>query len=308
VAVPLLGDGRALGAIGLSYEEEREFGDEDVAFMRSLADLCAQALQRTAIFEAEQRARREAQEARAAAEAARADAEAANQAKTQFLAVMSHELRTPLNAIGGYAELLDMGLRGPVTAQQREDLARIRRSQRHLLALVNDVLNFARVESGAVQYDVQSVPLGVALAGLEAMVGPQMAAKGLAYRYDPPPAELRVRADPDKLPQIVLNLLSNAIKFTPAGGTVRVSCDAEERVARVRVSDTGRGIPADHLDEIFEPFVQVDRGLTRTAEGTGLGLAISRDLARAMGGDLTVESEVGKGSTFTLELPVSGGR
>jgi signal transduction histidine kinase len=135
-----------------------------------------------------------------------------------------------------------------------------------------------------------------------------MAAKGLAYRYDPPPAELRVRADPDKLPQIVLNLLSNAIKFTPAGGTVRVSCDAEERVARVRVSDTGRGIPADHLDEIFEPFVQVDRGLTRTAEGTGLGLAISRDLARAMGGDLTVESEVGKGSTFTLELPVSGGQ
>ena len=302
-AVPLLHDDRAIGAIGLSYAAERDFSDEDVVFMRSLADLCAQALQRTAILEAEQRARREAQEARAAAEVARLDAEAANQAKTQFLAVMSHELRTPLNAIGGYAELLDMGLRGPVTPQQQEDLARIQRSQRHLLALVNDVLNFARVDSGAVAYDIQSVPLAAALAGIESMIGPQMATKGIGYRYEPPPEALCVRADRDKLLQIVLNLLSNAIKFTPLGGRVTVTCVEEGDVVRVRVADSGRGIPPDQLDKIFEPFVQVDRGLTRTTEGTGLGLAISRDLARAMHGDLAVESTVGTGSTFTLTLP-----
>jgi signal transduction histidine kinase len=199
-----------------------------------------------------------------------------------------------------------MGLRGPVTPQQHEDLARIQRSQRHLLALVNDVLNFARVDSGAVKYDIESVPLAVALAGIEAMVEPQMAAKGLTYSYEPPPPELHVRADRDKLPQIVLNLLSNAIKFTAPGGRVAVSAAADVGVVRVRVTDSGRGIPADQLDQIFEPFVQVDRGLTRTTEGTGLGLAISRDLARAMGGDLTAESTLGQGSTFTLTLPRAG--
>ncbi|HET7456019.1 MAG TPA: PAS domain S-box protein [Gemmatimonadaceae bacterium] len=304
-AVPLLADGRAVGAIGLSYPEERAFSDDEVAFMRSLAGLCSEALTRTAILDAEQAARREAQDARAAAEAARAEAEAANLAKTQFLAVMSHELRTPLNAIGGYAELLDMGLRGPVTDEQREDLARIQRSQRHLLALVNDVLNFARVDSGAVQYDLEPVSLAAALSGLESMVAPQMAAKGLAYVYDAPPPTLRVRADAEKLPQIVLNLLSNAIKFTPSGGRVTVRCAEDDGVVRIAVADTGRGIPAEQLGPIFEPFVQVDRGLTRTSEGTGLGLAISRDLARAMGGDLTVESALGAGSTFTLTLPRS---
>ena len=237
------------------------------------------------------------------ADAARTEAEAANRAKSDFLAVMSHELRTPLNAIGGYAELLEMGIRGPVTAEQRQDLARIQKSQRHLLGLINEVLNYTRVESGAVTYDVDDVLLDETLATCEALTSPQMRAKRLAYHYEGCDPALTVRADSEKLQQIVLNLLTNAIKFTEPGGRVTLRCEVTDDHAAVTVHDTGRGIAADQLERVFEPFVQVDARLTRTKEGVGLGLAISRDLARGMGGDLTAQSEVGVGSVFRLVLP-----
>ena len=236
---------------------------------------------------------------------ARADAEAANRTKGEFLAVMSHELRTPLNAIGGYVELLEMGIHGPVTSQQRDALARIQHSQRHLLGLINQVLNYTRVETGTVTYDIADVPVSEALASAEALVVPQVRARGLSYvigRCDP---ALAARADPEKLRQILLNLLTNAIKFTEAGGEIGVSCEAREAVVAIAVRDTGIGIQADKLASVFEPFVQVDARFTRTREGVGLGLAISRDLARGMGGDLTAESEPGVGSTFTLTLPAT---
>jgi signal transduction histidine kinase len=236
-------------------------------------------------------------------EAARAEAEAANRAKSDFLAVMSHELRTPLNAIGGYAELLELGIHGPVTGEQRIALDRIRKSQQHLLGLVNDVLNYARVEAGAVYYRTDDVPLDEVLATCEALVAPQARARGLTLRYDACAPGLRVRADREKLQQVVLNLLSNAVKFTEPGGRIDVRCAVDEAAVRVAVADTGIGIAAEELARVFEPFVQVDARLTRTREGTGLGLAISRDLARGMGGDLTVESTPGEGSTFTLTLP-----
>ena len=234
---------------------------------------------------------------------ARVSAEQANRAKTQFLATMSHELRTPLNAIGGYAELLEMGLRGPVTEAQRADLQRLRRSQQHLLGLINEVLNFARLETGVVRFHLEDVSAVAAQQDVSTMVLPQTAAKGLSYRVEPCPPTLAVRADREKLRQALLNLLSNAVKFTPAPGAVRLACGADARTVRFVVYDTGIGIPADRLDDIFEPFVQVDSRLTRTAGGTGLGLAISRDLARAMGGDLTVASARDAGATFTLALP-----
>ena len=245
----------------------------------------------------------ESERARRDAEAARAEAEAANQAKGDFLAIMSHELRTPLNAIGGYAELMEMGIRGPVTAEQREDLRRIQTSQRHLLGLINEVLNYAKLETGMVDYDVTDVPLREALAGAEALVAPQSRAKGLALTVAACPPELVVRADAEKLRQVLVNLLSNAVKFTDRGGRVVMSCAAEGTVVRVMVRDSGIGIPADKMSAIFDPFVQVRADLTRPHEGTGLGLAISLDLARGMAGDLTVESTPGEGSTFTLTLP-----
>jgi len=243
-------------------------------------------------------------EARAAAERARGEAEAANRAKADFLATMSHELRTPLNAIGGYAELMELGLRGPVTEQQRVDLARIQASQRHLLGLINEVLNYAKLESGAVRYVVEDVPLAEAAREAEALIAPQARAKGLALRVRDCQAAVVARADAEKVRQILVNLLTNAVKFTDRGGTIEVGCAAPSSgAAAVWVRDTGIGIPADKLTAIFEPFVQVRADLTRTAEGTGLGLAISRDLARGMGGDLTAESRPGAGSAFTLTLP-----
>ena len=241
--------------------------------------------------------------ARRDAEAARNEAEKANRAKSEFLAVMSHELRTPLNAIDGYAEIIELGIRGPVTEEQRGDLTRIRRSQRHLLSLINDVLNYARIEAAAVRYDITAVPLDEILASCDAITAPQRRAKGLSFGHSGCVGVV-VKADPERLQQILINLLTNAIKFTEPGGDIGVACRVEQHVAYMTVSDTGRGIPPEQLARIFEPFVQVDSQLTRTNEGIGLGLAISRDLARGMGGDLTAESTLGVGSQLTLTIPM----
>ena len=240
------------------------------------------------------------------AERARAEADRANRAKSDFLAMMSHELRTPLNAIGGYAELMDMGIHGPVTDTQRDALARIGRSQAHLLTLINDVLTFARIDAGQAHYAMADVPLHEALVGLEALVAPQVRARGLTLEYQPCDPALLVRADPDKLRQLVLNLLGNAIKYTPAG-RVSLTCATDATHVRIHVRDTGVGIPADRLPRIFEAFVQGERALNRPNDGVGLGLAISRELTVGMGGTLDVESAVGVGSTFTITLARGGG-
>jgi signal transduction histidine kinase len=249
-------------------------------------------------------ARAAAEEARSVAEEARAIAEHANRAKSEFLAVMSHELRTPLNAIGGYTELLEMGVHGEVSAAQREAFERIQRSQRLLLGLINQVLNYARIETGTVRYNLGSVSVGAALRSAEALMGPQLRAKAMRFEITGATDRAFVRADEERLQQILLNLLSNAVKFTDRGGLIRVDVDTTPELVRLHVSDSGIGIPREKLGVIFEPFVQVDPNYTRTHEGVGLGLAISRDLARGMGGDLTVSSIEGEGSRFTLTLPV----
>jgi len=246
--------------------------------------------------------------ARAEADAARVAAEHANDVKAQFLAAMSHELRTPLNAIGGYVDLLELGIRGPVTDAQREDLDRIRRNQRHLLGLINNVLNFAKIEAGHVEYHFAEARLHDILDALYSLVAPQVRARGLEYEYRECPPSVIVRADVEKVQQVLINLLSNAIKFTEPGGHVRLECDCTDTTANVRVVDTGLGIPASKLEAIFEPFVQVDQAFTREGQGTGLGLSISRDLARAMGGDIKAESVFGEGAVFSLSLPRVVGR
>jgi len=235
---------------------------------------------------------------------ARAEAERANRAKSDFLAMMSHELRTPLNAIGGYAELLEMGISGDLTSGHAEYVGRIRRNQRHLLGLINAVLNFARIEAGRIHYDIMSFVVADLLAAADPLIMPQVATRPLAYRVEIREPGMIVRADPEKVTQILLNLVSNAVKFTPAGGsvTVRAEPDGDSKV-RLSVRDTGIGIPPDKLSLVFDPFVQVDASLTREQSGAGLGLAISRDLARGMGGELAATSEVGRGSTFALTLP-----
>jgi signal transduction histidine kinase len=234
---------------------------------------------------------------------ARADADAANRAKGEFLSVMSHELRTPLNAIGGYTELLEMGIRGPVTPEQRVYLERIQLSQKHLLGLVNEVLSYAKLETGTVEYDIQDVPVREALIAAEALVVPQAEAKGIELITAETERFLAVRADPDKLRQILVNLLSNAVKFTGPGGRIHLGCERAGECVCFSVRDTVVGIAGDQVAAVFEPFVQVRSDLTRTEEGTGLGLAISRQLARGMGGDLTAESTPGIGSVFTVKLP-----
>jgi PAS domain S-box-containing protein len=249
--------------------------------------------------------RRAAQE-RAIADARRvAQAEASNRTKTEFLAAMSHELRTPLNAIGGYTDLLRLGLGGPVSEEQIQYLDRIRRSQQHLLGIISDLLNFSRIESGHLSYDITPVHLADVLETVLPMVQPQAEAKGIGVRRGAFPSELTILADRSKLDQILINLLSNAIKFTESGGQVTVDCGTAEGTAYLTVSDTGCGIPEDKLEVIFEPFVQLGRSLSSAHHGTGLGLAISRDLARAMGGNLTVSSEEGTGSVFRVTLPVA---
>ena len=306
MVVPLIARDRTVGAITfVSAESGRRYTDTDLRLAMELARRAALAVDNA-------RQHRAVLDARTEANQLRVVAEVANMAKTQFLATMSHELRTPLNAIAGYTELLRMGLRGPTTQEQEEDLGRISRSQRHLLSLINDILNFARLEAGRVEYDTRVVPIGELLEGLESMVGPQLVAQQLTFSCDAGEAGITVRADAEKVRQVLLNLLANSVKFTDPTGRIDITCDADDCTVRIHVRDTGIGIPADRLDTIFEPFVQVNRSLTRPTEGTGLGLSISRDLARGMQGDLTVESTPGVGSTFTLSLPrgetAGGGR
>ena len=287
--VPLTTPERTLGAITIvSAESGRRYTEADLAFAMELARRAALAVDNARHHYAELEARRAA--------------ESANEAKTQFLAVMSHELRTPLNAIGGYAELLLLGIRGPLTADQTADLERIQRSQHNLLSLINDILNYAKLEAGHVVFDMTEVDLDSLLMELEPLVTPQLRSRQLTFSYSGSGSGLIAWADAEKVRQIMLNLLSNAIKFTEPGGIVSVGCSADDKWIDISVTDTGLGIPVDKIGAVFEPFVQLDRKLTSSHEGTGLGLAISRDLARGLGGELSVASSTAEGSTFVLKL------
>jgi signal transduction histidine kinase len=247
---------------------------------------------------------------------ARLEAEAASQAKSDFLAIMSHELRTPLNAILGYSELMELGISGDLNDAMRKQVGRIRVSAKHLLGLVNDILDLAKVEAGRLSVAAVPASMSDAVTAAVTLIQPLATAKDLELETMPVAESLPLYVgDDERVRQILVNLLSNAVKCTQPGGKITVQAIASSPDGNaqlhgrnayvcVHVTDTGSGIPEDKIDKIFEPFVQGDTGPTRSQEGSGLGLTIGRRLARAMGGDLTVNSEVGVGSTFTLWMPI----
>jgi len=325
--VPLKARGRVLGVMSLiAAESGRRYTEAEQILVEQLAERAAIAIDNARLFTETETARRALEESQERltinneelsvmneelaaktriAEQARGEAVAANRSKADFLAHMSHELRTPLNAIAGYSELMELGLHGPLTPEQREDLRRIKRSQRHLLSLINDVLNFAKLEAAHVRYSIKAVPIRDSISALDALIAPQVTTKQLRYETTEIDPSLYADGDEEKIQQILLNLLSNAVKFTESGGRITVTAARVENTVCIEVADTGCGIPADKLDTVFEPFVQLERTLSSPHQGTGLGLAISRDLARGMGGELTVESRPGEGSAFRLRLPAS---
>ena len=281
--VPISARGRIIGALSFGRAADQPvFDDRDQRLAEDVAQLVAMAIEHRRITSA---------------------AEAASKTKADFLAMMSHELRTPLNAIAGYAQLLEMGFRGSLTEGQRDAVNRILRGQEHLLTLVDAVLTFSRLTSGRMAIDSTELDAAdlIDLASEPLVV--QFAAGEIDFRILPCPERARVCADRERSVDILKHLLSNALKFTPRGGSVTVGCDEGAGMVRFVVADTGRGIPEGQREAIFQPFVQVEKGLTRSADGSGLGLAIARELAERMGGTLTVTSEVGAGSRFMLALP-----
>ena len=291
LVVPLVVRGTVLGAITyITREADAPFSPDEIALASDLANLCALALDNARLY----------REAHALREAA----EAANRAKSSFLGNMSHELMTPLNAIGGYVTLIEMGLRGPVSAEQQVDLGRIRHNQLHLLTLISEILTVVRSEGGQLEYRFTEVSVQRALHDVSDMLQGAVEERQLTLVVQDGDDDLAMWADGDRLRQILLNLVMNSVKYaTGAGGRITLSVTSTAHAVAIHVSDNGPGIPGDKLAAIFEPFVQLTSELTDRRGGVGLGLAISRELARKMRGDLTVESTVGVGSRFSLKLP-----
>jgi signal transduction histidine kinase len=305
MVVPLIARDEVLGAITyVSPSGGRIYSEDDMEVAEDLAARCAVAIDNGRLYQEAERARKEAEEA--------------SQAKSLFLATMSHEIRTPINAVVGYVDLLETGIGGALSPDQVRYLERIKASNSHLLGLIDDVLDLAKADAGQIQVEQEEATMLPVVENARDMVRPQLESRTLSLSETcEGDAEARIVADVNRVRQIVVNLLSNAIKFTPDGGRIRLSCgqahSADGKVigeedgpwAYIRVEDTGIGIDPESLERLFEPFTQADSGYTRSREGSGLGLAISRRLARAMGGDLTVDSRLGEGSTFTLWLPTT---
>ncbi|MCE9570661.1 MAG: PAS domain S-box protein [Rhodocyclales bacterium] len=241
----------------------------------------------------------------AALEAAKIRAEAADRAKSGFLATMSHELRTPLNSIIGFTGVLQQKIPGPLNAEQEKQLGIVRNASRHLLELINDVLDISKVEAGELSLASERFDLRELLLRLGETFSPQAARRGLSYGQKIAEGDLFVSGDSRRVAQVLGNLIANALKFTPGGG-ITLDCTRRDDACIIAVSDTGVGIRPEDMNRLFRPFSQIENGLTGLREGTGLGLAISRHLAQAMGATIQVESEWGKGSRFSFTLPMGG--
>ncbi|HEV3007867.1 MAG TPA: ATP-binding protein, partial [Burkholderiales bacterium] len=290
IFAPLLWEGRGVGAIFVGRDHVSSFSEKEIALLKTFADQAVIAIQNARLF-------REIQEKSA-------QLEVANKHKSEFLANMSHELRTPLNAIIGFSEVLSERMFGELNEKQADYLKDIHESGRHLLSLINDILDLSKIEAGRMELDISTFDLPTALANAMTLVRERAQRHGIALSLDVDQRLGAFQADERKFKQIVVNLLSNAVKFTPDGGRVDVSAKKYDGKVAVAVRDTGIGIaPQDHAT-VFEEFKQVARDYTKKAEGTGLGLTLTKRFVELHGGAIELQSAPGKGSTFTITLPL----
>ncbi|CAN5617215.1 hypothetical protein BH23GEM8_BH23GEM8_12720 [soil metagenome] len=284
MVVPLVARENMLGALVFAVSDrERAFGPRQLALAEELAVSAAMAIDNARLYH---------------------ESQAANRAKADFLSVISHELRTPLTAIIGFAELMGLGVPEPIGDRQKEQVDRIEVSARHLLQLIEEILTMANLETGQAELTHRSVRIDNLLKRAEGVAAPLATAKGLSLNVEPPPAGLEVHTDGEKLLQILLNLLSNAVKFTEKG-EIRIQARAEGDQLAIEIRDTGVGFDREYWSKVFQPFWQVEQPVTRRTGGTGLGLAITQRLIALLGGTIDVQSEVGKGSIFTVRIPLS---
>jgi signal transduction histidine kinase len=323
VVVPLIARGNVLGAITfVSADVGHLYTERDVELAEDLAARCSISLDNARLFRDLEAARNDAAQlneqlvlSSIRQQELADEAQDANKAKSRFLATMSHEIRTPINAIVGYTDLLELDVAGPTTARQKDFLARIKASSDHLIRLIDDILDLARVESGRITVKMETLSAQETIAAALRLLEPQARAAGVGLTSACAAESTFYVGDEDRVRQILVILFSNAVKFTNRGGSIAVSCgtsltpDAEAKLAGdgpwtfMRVADTGIGISPTEAETIFQPFVQADPGNTRKQGGAGLGLSIGLELARRMGGDLTLRSASGEGSCFTLWLP-----
>jgi signal transduction histidine kinase len=290
LAVPLLRESRILGGLVVSRRSPGAFPSETLDLLRTFAAQSALAIQNARLFrELEQKSR---------------ELEAASRHKSEFLANMSHELRTPLNAIIGFSEVLQERMFGELNPKQAEYVQDVHGSGRHLLSLINDILDLSKVEAGRMELELAPFSLPAALQNALTLVRERAERHGLTLTLTIDERLGDILADERKVKQILLNLLSNAVKFTPEGGRIAVTAIPADGFVEIAVSDTGIGIAPEDQEAIFEEFRQVGRDYARKREGTGLGLTLARRFVQLHGGRLWVKSEVGQGSTFTFTLPV----
>ncbi len=233
-------------------------------------------------------------------------AQAADRIKSAFLATMSHELRTPLNSIIGFTGIMLQGLAGPLNSEQQKQMSMVQNSSRHLLALINDVLDISKIEAGQLTLGITSFNLRQSLEKMIKVVAPLATQRGIDLKVDIAEDIGEVSTDQRRLEQVILNLLSNAVKFTEQGH-VSVSCRSQNDNYLLSFTDTGIGMPEEELKNLFQPFHQIDTGLARKREGTGLGLSICKKIIDLMGGSIRVDSKWGQGSTFVVSIPKQAG-
>ena len=292
LSVPMLRDGNPIGAITVAAPRAVPFPDKQVEVLKTFADQAVIAVENTRLFNEIQDKTHQL--------------EVANRHKSEFLANMSHELRTPLNAVIGFSEVLLERMFGEVNPKQEEYLNDILSSGKHLLSLINDILDLSKIEAGRMELESQPFDLPAALDNALTLIRERAARHGLRLEVTVDPGLGEVKGEERKVKQVLLNLLSNAVKFTPEGCKISLSASLNDGMAEISVADTGVGIAPEDQEAIFEEFRQVGSDYARKREGTGLGLALARRLVALHGGKLWVESEPGKGSTFTFTLPVSG--